>query len=71
MSVPPPDEPVTVELDVETCIGAGNCELLQGDQFRIDDDSGVAELIGDGRLPAGEAELLVDRCPSGALTIRR
>ena len=60
---------VEVRLDAERCIGAGNCELLAPDHFRIDDDSGVAARTGDGRVALAEARELVDRCPSGALSI--
>ncbi|MGB5757172.1 MAG: (4Fe-4S)-binding protein [Acidimicrobiales bacterium] len=62
-------ESVVVVLNAEVCIGVGNCELLQPDHFRIDDDTAVAELIGDGAMSREAAEEVVDRCPSGALSI--
>lgn len=65
----PGGELVVVALNAELCIGVGNCELLQPDHFRVDDDTAVAERIGDGVLSRSEAEQVVDRCPSGALTI--
>ena len=58
-----------VMLNTELCIGVGNCELLQPDHFRVDDDTAVARLIGDAVLARADAETVVDRCPSGALTL--
>ena len=61
---------MTVELDAEVCVGVGQCELLESDVFLLDDDEGVSTVIGDGRLPRGRAEIVVDKCPSGAVSIR-
>lgn len=61
---------VTVELDDEVCVGVGQCELLEGDVFRLDDDEGISTVIGDGRLPRRRAEIVVDKCPSSAISIR-
>lgn len=60
---------VTVALNVELCVGVGNCELLQPDHFTVDEETGMAELTGDGAMTSAEAEQLIDRCPSGALSI--
>ncbi len=60
---------VNLVVDANRCIGAGQCEMLAPDHFRVDDDSALAEFIGQDSLPATEAELLIDRCPSGALSI--
>ncbi|NOX30714.1 MAG: ferredoxin [Actinobacteria bacterium] len=60
---------VTIAIDDEVCIGVGQCELLEPDVFRIDDDTGIAELVGDGRLPRDRAQVAIDRCPSRALSI--
>lgn len=62
-------ELVTILLDAEACLGVGSCELLQPDHFRLDDETAIAGLISDGRLQRADAELVVDRCPSGALSI--
>ena len=64
------DDLVTVELDAEVCVGVGQCELLEGDTFRLDDDEGISAVIGDGRLPRQRAEIVVDKCPSSAISIR-
>lgn len=61
---------VVVALNADLCIGVGNCELLQPQHFRVDDDTAVAELIGDGAMAPADAEAVVDRCPSGALTLQ-
>jgi len=64
------DELVGVELDQDVCVGVGQCELLESDVFRLDDDEGISKVIGDGRLPRRRAEIVVDKCPSSALSIR-
>lgn len=58
---------VTMTLDHEVCIGIGQCELLEPDAFRFDDDQGCSVLIGDHRLERSRAELVVDKCPSRAI----
>ena len=60
---------VKLVVDREACIGVGQCELLEPDVFRLDDDDELAEVIGDGALPRDRAEVVVDKCPSGAITI--
>ncbi len=60
---------VTIAIDDEVCIGVGQCELLEPDVFRIDDDTGIAELVGDGRLPKDRAKVAIEKCPSRALSI--
>lgn len=64
------EELVAVAVDREICLGVGQCELLAPDSFRLDDDEELVELVGDNRLPRPLAEQVVDRCPSGAITIR-
>jgi len=66
---PPLEGRWSVALDAERCLGVGNCELLQPDHFRVDDDTAIAVLIGDGTMSETEAEAVVDRCPSGALSM--
>ena len=60
---------VTVELDHEVCVGVGQCELLESSVFRLDDDEGISTVIGDGQLPRRRAEIVVDKCPSSAISI--
>lgn len=64
------DEPtmVTLTVDPEACIGSGMCEMLEEALFSIDDDTNIATVIGDGRLSADRAAVVIDRCPSGAIT---
>ena len=66
---PAPDL-VAMTVDDTRCIGGGQCELLAADVFEVDDDSGVASVIGSGRLDRSIALELVDRCPSGAISFR-
>ncbi|MXW77071.1 MAG: ferredoxin [Acidimicrobiaceae bacterium] len=63
------DDLVTVELDQDVCVGVGQCELLEGGVFRLDDDEGISTVIGDGRLPRRRAEIVVEKCPSSAISI--
>ena len=60
---------VQVSVDRDVCIGVGQCELLEPDVFRLDEDEELAEVIGAGMLPRSRAEVAVDKCPSGAITI--
>ncbi|MDE0067629.1 MAG: (4Fe-4S)-binding protein [Acidimicrobiaceae bacterium] len=60
---------VTVELDQDVCVGVGQCELLESGVFRLDDDEGISTVIGDGRLPRRKAEIVVEKCPSSAISI--
>lgn len=60
---------VRLTFDVEKCIGVGQCELLEPDVFRLDDDEGTAVVIGDPELPRDRAGVVVDKCPSGAISI--
>ena len=64
------DDLVTVDLDADVCVGVGQCELLESDIFLLDDDEGISTVIGDGRLPRRRAEVVVDKCPSSAISIR-
>lgn len=61
---------MTVDLDADVCVGVGQCELLESDVFLLDDDEGISTVIGDGRLPRRRAEVVVDKCPSSAISIR-
>lgn len=65
----PESDRVRMTVDETRCIGAGQCEMLAPDHFRVDDDSALAEFVGQDSLPITEAETLIDRCPSGALSI--
>ncbi len=59
---------VALVVDQALCVGVGQCELLEPDVFRIDDDSGLAQVIGGSSLPLSRADISIDRCPSGAIT---
>lgn len=63
------DDLVTVELDWDVCVGVGQCELLENRVFRLDDEEGISMVIGNGRLPRRRAEIVVDQCPSSAISI--
>ena len=63
------DETVELRVDADRCIGVGQCELLEPDVFLLDDDDGISTLVGTQRLPRERAEAVIDRCPSGAISI--
>ena len=63
------DDPVLVATDAESCIGGGQCEMLEPEVFLLDDDEVVSSVIGTGTLPRRRAEVVVDRCPGAAISI--
>jgi len=64
-----PQDLVAVRVDEEVCIGAGQCEMLEEGTFLIDDDTAIAKVIGSGRLPRDRADVVIERCPSGAISL--
>lgn len=62
-------EMVLVTVDEEKCIGAGQCEMLEEDTFYVDDDTVIAKVIGTGMLERSRANLIVETCPSQAISI--
>jgi ferredoxin len=60
---------VFVVVDAETCIGVGQCEMLEPDVFGLDEDTDIAVVIGEGSLARSRALTVIDRCPSGAISI--
>ena len=62
-------EMVRVAVDQELCIGGGICEMLEPEVFELDDDIVIASVIGDGLLPRNRADVVVDRCPSRAISV--
>lgn len=63
------DDLVTVRVNDEVCIGAGQCEMFEEDTFYVDDDTVIATVIGTGTLPRDRAEKVVQMCPSSAISI--
>ncbi len=63
------DELVTVAVNAEVCIGAGQCEMLEEETFLVNEDTVIASVVGTGALPRDRAERVVDTCPSGAISI--
>ncbi len=59
---------VGMVVDSESCIGAGQCEMNDEDVFLIDDDEGIAEVIGTGLLERSRAVAAADRCPGRAIS---
>ncbi len=60
---------VFVVVDAQTCIGVGQCEMLEPNVFALDEDTDIAVIIGEGSLARSRAVTVIDRCPSGAISI--
>jgi ferredoxin len=63
------EAPVRVRVDRDACLGVGQCELLEPEVFRLDDDLNLSEVTAPGLLPRARAEIVVDRCPGRAISI--
>lgn len=63
------EEMVQLAIDADVCIGGGQCEMVEPETFIVDDETVVARFVGPPRLPKARAELVVERCPSGAISI--
>ena len=59
---------VTLVVDQDRCIAGGQCEMLEPETFMVDDDTAVASVIGTGSLPRDRADIVIDRCPAGAIS---
>jgi ferredoxin len=60
-------------LDTNVCQGYGLCQVAAPDLVDLD-DSGYAELIGDGTVPAAghnNAHDAVNACPARALKVQK
>ena len=62
------NDTVLLTLDAEACIGVGQCELLEPTVFRLDDDN-ISVFVGERDLLRPRAEIVVDKCPIGAIQI--
>ena len=62
-------EEVAMGVHQEKCIGAGQCEMLEEETFIVDDDTVIAQVIGTGSLQRARAEVVVERCPTQALSL--
>jgi len=65
----PDEERVSMAVDEDRCIGIGQCELLEPDVFRLGDEDAISRVVGGVDLARSRALELVDRCPSGAVSI--
>ena len=62
-------ELVRLQVNENTCIGSGQCEMLEEETFLVDDDTVIAGIIGTGMLPADRAKKVIDTCPTKAISI--
>jgi ferredoxin len=58
-----------IELEVEKCIGAGQCVFAAPGLFDQDEDTGIAIVLADSPTPdqAPAAQLAASSCPSSAI----
>ena len=63
------DDLVSLVIDGDKCIGSGMCEMLEEATFLIDENTNVAQVVGEGRLPQERAAIVIDRCPASAISI--
>ncbi len=59
---------VRLVVDSSRCVGIGQCEVLQPEVFEIDDD-GISQVQSPGLLDLADAQLVIDACPSGAISV--
>ena len=59
---------VTLTVDTTICVGIGQCEVLEPDVFFINDDA-ISTVVDGATLPADRAAIVIERCPSGAISI--
>lgn len=57
----------TMTVDTDICVGVGQCEMLESEVFHLDDDTGMAVVIGPKTLPTDRADAAIEKCPSGAI----
>ncbi|SHG89775.1 ferredoxin [Geodermatophilus nigrescens] len=57
-----------VVADREVCVGAGSCELLAPDAFKVDDD-GAVRVLQEQPDDAAAVRDAVSQCPTGAITL--
>ena len=62
-------ELVGVQVNEDTCIGSGQCEMLEEETFYVDDNTVIASVIGTGMLPADRAKKVIDTCPTRAISV--
>ncbi|MEU2515524.1 ferredoxin [Streptomyces syringium] len=61
---------VRISVDIDSCIGAGQCVLSAPEVFDQDDDGIVMVLDGEPAEPVAEDVRLAGRiCPSQAITV--
>ncbi len=60
---------VRIQVNQESCIGSGQCEMLEEETFVLDDDTGISQVVGTGLLPADRAEKVIDMCPGRAISL--
>ncbi|MFJ9417887.1 ferredoxin [Streptomyces sp. NPDC101227] len=58
-----------ITIDVERCVGAGQCALTAPQLFDQDDDGIVTQLAEPGADEEATARIAGALCPSGAITV--
>ncbi|MFJ9411288.1 ferredoxin [Streptomyces sp. NPDC101393] len=58
-----------ITIDVERCVGAGQCALTAPQVFDQDEDGIVTQLAEPGADEEAKARIAGALCPSGAITV--
>jgi ferredoxin len=61
------DKLFVMDVDIDKCVGVGQCELLEPEVFYLDDDTGLSTVVGAGSLPPERARAVAEKCPSAAI----
>ena len=58
----------TVVLDSGECMGCGSCEEVCPEVFKLNDQSGVAEVINPEGAPEDQIQEAIDICPAQCIS---
>jgi ferredoxin len=61
---------IEIAIDVEKCMGSGNCSFWAPAAFDLNDD-GVAELLDPNAVPEEKILLAAQGCPTQAISVTR
>ncbi len=62
-------DPVRLIVDVDRCIGIGQCELLEPEVFELGDEDAISRVAAGATLDRVRALAVVEACPSMAISI--